>query len=313
VALQAHNGERTVELARLAAPAEDVYAYHVWFGGLLAAAGRDAEAETELRRAVDFPNAGWDATAALAAHLAQHGRRSEAETVVETLKTKLPPRYAALPLAECYEAAGRLDQAEQSYTEALAKRPDDAATLVRVAAFDLRLNRAAAAETLLRRLLDSGRDASAADRAWARRELAMILAASGDGAKYDEASALLVPGPKAGAADRRARAFVLGARPEGRQEALRRLEAEAKAGPLPADEQFRLVQLCDAAGDWPQARDRIVGLLTRDKQNPEYLAYLIDGLFRHDQAEEAGPWVAKLEALEPGSERVKAFRSSPAE
>jgi tetratricopeptide (TPR) repeat protein len=309
IALQTRNGDRAVELARLAAPVDDAYPFHVWLGRLLTAAGRDPEGEAELRRAVAFPDAGWDATAALAAHLAQRGREHEAEAVVEELKTKLPPRYAALPLAECYEAAGRLDRAEQSYNEALAKRPDDGRALLRVAVFDLRLNRGAAAETVLRRLLKSGRDVSTADRNWARRELAMVLAASADGAKVEEASALLAPEAKASAADRRARAFVLSARPEGRAEALRLLEGEAKAGPLPADERFQLAQLYDAAGDWPNARDRMVGLLMQDKQNPEYLAYMIEGLLRHDQAGEAGPWVGRLETLEPGSERVKAFRS----
>ncbi|GEM_PF-2868542 len=309
IALQTHNSDRAVELAQLSAPVEDVYPYHVWLGRLLTAAGQDAEGESELRRAVAFPEAGWDATAALATYLAQHGRKPEAEAVVEELKTKLPPRYAALPLAECYEGAGRLDRAEQSYNEALAKRPDDGATLLRVAAFDLRLNRGAAAETVLRRLLKSGREVSSADRAWAQRELAMALASNGDDSKVEEASSLLVTEVKASAADRRARAFVRGARPEGRAEAIHLLEEEAKAAPLPADEQFRLVQFYDAAGDWTQARDRMVGLLTQDKQNPEYLAYLIDGLLRHDQSEEAGPWVARLETLEPGAERVKAFRS----
>jgi len=101
----------------------------------------------------------------------------------------------------------------------------------------------------------------------------------------------------------------MSARPEDRAEALRRLEGETKAAPPPPDEQFRLVQLYDATGDWPQARDRLVGLLTQDKLNPEYLAYLIDGLLRHDQAEEAGPWIARLETLEPATPRVKTFRS----
>ena len=245
----------------------------------------------------------------MAAYLAQHNRQAEAEAVVEALRAKLPPRYAALPLAQCYEAAGRLDRAESLYHEALTKRPDDGPTLLRVAAFDLRLNRGRRRNPVLRRILATGRDVSAPDQAWARRELAMVLAASGDGAKIKQASALLVPEAKASAADRRARAFVLAARPEGRAEALRQLEEEAKAAPLPADEQFRLVQLYDAAGDWPQARDRMVGLLTQDKQNPEYLAYLIDGLLRHDQAEEAAPWIARLATLEPATERLKAFRS----
>ena len=55
VALQTHNGERAMELARLAAPAVDGYAYHVWLGRILAAASRPEEAEDELRRAVIFP------------------------------------------------------------------------------------------------------------------------------------------------------------------------------------------------------------------------------------------------------------------
>jgi tetratricopeptide (TPR) repeat protein len=309
IAMQTHDSERAVELARLGAPVEDAYPYHVWLGRLLTAAGRDAEGESELRRAAAFPDAGWDATAALAAHLTQHGRKADAEGAIEQLRVKLPPRYAALQLAQCFEAAGRLDRAEQSYNEALTKRPDDGAALLRVAAFDLRLNRQVAAESVLRRLLNSGRDVSAADRNWGRRELAMVLAASGANAKYEEALTLLAPALNASAADRRARAFVAGARPEGRAEALRRLEEEVKAGRLPADEQFRLVQLCDAAGDWPQARDRLVGLLTQDQQNPEYLAYLIDGLLRQDQAAEAGPWIARLETLEPATERAKSFRS----
>ena len=309
IAVQTHNGDRAVELARLAAPVEDAYPYHLWLGRLLTTVGRDAEGEAELRRAVAFADAGWDATAALAAHLAQQDRKADAEAVVEELRAKLPPRYAALPLAQCYEAAGRLDRAEALYNEALAKRPDDGAALLRVAAFDIRLNRQAAAETGLRRLCKSSRDLSAADRAWAQRELAMVLAESGDGAKVEEAKTLLVPEVKANAADRRARAFVSGARPENRAEALHQLEEEAKATPLPNDEQFRLVQFYDAAGDWPQARDRMIGLLTRDKRNPEYLAYLIDGLLRNSQADEAGPWLARLETLEPATERVKAFRS----
>ncbi len=128
----------------------------------------------------------------------------------------------------------------------------------------------------------------------------MVLAADGDDGKYAEAKALLDAGPgepgrvsarSDDAADRRARAFVLGARPEGRAEALRRLEEERKAGPLPPDEEFRLAQLYDADGRWPEARERLGSLITVDKQNPEYLAYLIDGLLRHDQAEEAGAWI----------------------
>ncbi len=307
-ALQAHNGERAVELARLAAPVADVYTYHAWLGRILAAAGRPDEAEAELRRAAHFTNAGWDATQALASLLAGQGRMRDAETAVEELKASLPERYAALPLAVCYEAAGRLDLAGRYYDEELALRPDDARTLVRAAALHVRLNQPARAETVLRRLLDSGKDASTADLAWVRRELEMLLAADGDDAKYAEATTLLSAPSDAGP-ESRSRAFVLGARSSGRAEAIRRLEEERKTGPLPPDEEFRLVQLYEADGQWPAASDRLASLITVDKQNPEYLAHLVEGLLLHDQAEEAGPWVERLETLEPGSERVKTFRA----
>ncbi len=299
-------------MARLAAPTDDTYTYHVWLGELLTAAGRPADGEDELRRAAAFPGAGWDATAALAAYLAGRGRGLEAEDAVEDMRAKLPERYAALPLARCYEAADRLELAERYYGEAVNRRPDDGATLIAAATFHLRLKHAARAEPLLRRLLGSGVEAAAADLEWARRELAMLLADDGDDAKYEEAGRLLGAGPKPGedaAAFRRARAFVSGARPEGREAALRRLGEESKTEPLPADEQFRLARMYDAAGAWPQARERLVGALTSDRRNPEYLATLIDGLLRHDAADEAGPWIARLEGLEPGSSRVTEFRA----
>ena len=167
----------------------------------------------------------------------------------------MPERYAALPLARCYEAAGRLELAERYFGEAVSRRPDDGATLIAAATFHLRLNHAGRAEPLLRRLLGSGTEASAADLAWAHRELAMVMAADGDYAKVEEAAAVLgaEPGPgEDAAAFRRARAFVLGARPGGREAALRRLEEEGKIEALPADERFRLARMYDAAGAWPE-------------------------------------------------------------
>ena len=169
VALQTHNCERAVELARLAAPDEDTYTFHIWLGRILTAAGHVPEGEDELRRAVQFPNAGWDATAALAAHLVEQNQAGEAEAAIEALKADLPARYAALPLAACYEAADRLDLAEQYYGKAVQKGPEEGKTLMAAATFHLRLDHATQAEALLRRLLQSGQDVLASDLAWARR------------------------------------------------------------------------------------------------------------------------------------------------
>jgi tetratricopeptide (TPR) repeat protein len=309
-ALRTGANARAVELARLAAPTgADDAVYRVWLGGVLDAAGRSDDAEAELRAAVRLAGGDWEATAALANHLALLGRGREADEAIEALKDQLPPRYAALPLARCYEAEGRFDRAAEYYRGALERRPSDATTLRRAAAFELRRDRPAAAEPLLRRLLAPGVEAAPDDAAWARRRLAMVLAADGDDRKFAEAKEL-VADERDDAAGRRVRAFVEASRPDGRRAALRTLEESAKEAPPDAEESLRLARLYDEAGDWPAAQSRLHELVTADKLNPEYLAVYVAALLRHGERDAARPWVERLDGLEPGSARVKEFRAA---
>src|SRR5207302_9940268 len=102
---------------------------------------------------------------------------------------------------------------------------------------------------LLRKLLDPALAAPEEMTAWARRRLAMELAAAGGEPGYREAVELVGgPGKTGGSlAERRARALVLATRPPGRREALRLLEDSLAQGPLAAEEQLRLARLHDAA------------------------------------------------------------------
>jgi tetratricopeptide (TPR) repeat protein len=310
VALRLRNTDRTVELARLAAPPDgDDPRRHVWFGQVLTLAGRHAEAEEALRRAVRLGGDLPETWLALIAHLARTDRAADAEEAIAAMRRQLPAGEVSLALAVCAEALGRVDAADSSYRAALAQRPDDGAILQRAASFYLRLDRAAQAEPLLRRMLTAGLPLG--NQVWARRQLALLLAFAGGEERRREAAELLDQNQRAGGdgvAYRRARAFLDGTRPEERRAALRRLEDSARAQPFTADELFRLVQLYEADGDVAAARERMLDLLAADPRNPEHLAHHIAGLLRRGKTREARPWVDRLDRLEPGSPRVQGFR-----
>ena len=73
-------------------------------------------------------------------------------------------------------------------------------------------------------------------------------------------------------------------------------------------EQLRLAQIFDAEGNWAAAKTILLGLIQADKDNPSTVAVLIDGTARSRHHAEASTWIAQLDKLEPGSERVTNFR-----
>jgi tetratricopeptide (TPR) repeat protein len=184
--------------------------------------------------------------------------------------------------------------------------PEDGLALQRAASFFVRLDRPAEAVPLLRRLLEPGTAVPDANRAWARRQLALALADGGDERRLAEALALVQADPEAG----RVRDFVAAARPADRAEALRRLEASLASPPPTAEERFRLAKLYEAAGAADNAREASLEALTQDMHNPTYLAHHVELLLRAGRADEARPWLVRLEKLEPDSARVKSLRKA---
>jgi tetratricopeptide (TPR) repeat protein len=307
VAVRIHNSARAGQMARRAVPADSRdFRDQVWLGQVLALAGDTAEAEAALRRAVLLGPEEPEAWLALVAYLARAGADADAATALAEARRQLPAELVPLTAAIVHETLGRIDDAEKEFQEALKRTPDDGLVLQRAASFFVRLDRPAQAVPLLRRLIASGTDVPDANRAWARRQLALALAYDGDEQHHAEALALV----QADAAAGRVRDFVAAARPAGRAAALRRLEASLAALPPTADERFRLARLYEAAGDADKAREHSLEALTQDMHNPTYLAHHIELLLRAGRADEARPWLARLEKLEPGSARVKAFRSA---
>ncbi len=311
VALAVGQADRAVNIARrVVAPESRDYRGQLWLAHILEAAGRSAEAERTLRDAVRQSGATPETWLALVRFLAAARQPARVEEVMQDLQRHLNPEEVPLTLALCEEAVGRPERAVGQYQAALAARSEDASILEKAAGFYLRTAAVDKAEPLLRRLLES---ALATDEqlAWARRQLAFLLAARGAEPAYREALALVEQNltDRGGSAkDRRAKARVLAARPEQRRAALALLESSLAAEPLTPEDQRLLADLYEAAGDRAKAREQWLDLLGVVGQNPEYLAFYIQTLLRWEEAGEARRWFARLEAAEPQSPRSLAIK-----
>jgi tetratricopeptide (TPR) repeat protein len=218
-----------------------------------------------------------------------------------------------LVLAPYHELTGNLKEAEKEYKAALTARPDDLALLNYVSGYYLRSGRLIEAEAVLRRILDPRLKASEADLVSARRglALAMALSPSSDTTHFQEALRLLEEnlqrnGPNA--EDLRAKGSVLATRPNHRREAIRLFEELLGRKALPADEQFLLAQLYAEDNEWQKARERLLLLLSQDRDNPRYLAYYACALVRHGEVDEAETWLRRLERLESTTLRTVEVR-----
>jgi tetratricopeptide (TPR) repeat protein len=313
VSLQNQDPARAVQLALQTVDADSKdYRDYLWLGRVLAAAGRPtAEAEKQLRRAVELAADVPETWLALVQYLAGANLKEEADKVIDQARSRLPKDKAALALAQCYEASGRKDKADSEYHAALSAQPDAVPVLRAAASYYVRAGRGADAQTLLRRILDRKDQTSDGDRAWARRQLAMLLANRGEcrqalalvGLSFDQKGQVLAnqpPGEAEMVEELRTRAEVLAVfnSRSARAKAIASLEELARRQALSPEDQILLAQLLEMDGSWPKARTQIRNLVTSQNQNPRYLAYFVGCLLRHHELDDAGRWIDQLEHLE---------------
>jgi predicted Zn-dependent protease len=309
VAVRLHDYPRAVELARRAVPGETRdYRDQVWLGRLLAAAGQAREAEDVLRRCAGKSAGLAEPWIALAELLARNGQWPRAAEVAAEVNNSVAPQRRPAALARVYEAIDRCDLAEKQYQDTTRSAPDDFLLLRQAAAFHLRQDQPALAELYLRRLLERRVAAPEEHVIWARRQLALLLAAEKAAPRRDEALALIDRNlrrqPEA-LADVRARALVLASRPDRRREGLRKFEATLKDRPAAPDELLLLAEVYEADGDPGKARGQRVSLLALDGRNPQYLARHVRGLLRRGHTGEAAVYLAELERVQPRAARTR--------
>jgi len=302
--------EQTLELARKAVPADTTDPREqLWLGQILTALNQNAEAEKILRRATaqagDMPEV-WVSLVSL---LARTGQKEAAEAAIAQAQQKLPEKQAPLALAVCWEALDRHDKASGYFKAALAAQPNDANVLRAVATYHLRAGQPGQALPSLRKLAASGPESG---KPWARRTLALTLAATGDYRQFREAVGLVeenLKQPGAAAEDHRARALVLAAQPSRRRDSIRALEESFAKLPASADERFLLARLYDAEQNWSKARAELLNLVSVSRPSPLHLAYYVDALLRRQETREAAHWLHKLEKLEADSWQTTQLRA----
>jgi Flp pilus assembly protein TadD len=265
--------------------------------------------ERLVERSPDLAD-GW---VALVRQLVKAGQRDRAEDALVKAQKKLSAagELWQLPVAECYEALGKVAVAERHYRLALRAVPDSPIVLRPLAHFYLVNDQPEEALPLLRALIhspNSGREHAA----WARRMAASIpfrLLTLGRPLPKppDEAELLQLLGSDADTSeDRRARALIKAAHPGRAGEALTLFQQTLSAQvPLTAEEQLRLAQLYDLAGDPNQADELMNKLLNSPGVTGQVIAAQVRRLLGRGDNGEARQWLNQLRKREPDSRRTR--------
>jgi tetratricopeptide (TPR) repeat protein len=315
VSLQENDRASALAQAKKAIPADSRdYRDRLWLGQILWAGGEPAQAESELRKAVELGGAAPDAWIALVQYLARTGKKEQARAAIEQARQRLAPESAPLVLAHCYEEVGDVERARANLKAALVAHPGDLAILRAAASFAMATGATTDAEADLRTII--GLKSKAPDDAdWARRLLAVLLASSGKRRQSVEAFQLLglaeegetyLPRDDAAVEEIRSQAKVLALRDnrDARRAAIRGFEAIVDREAPSADDLYLLARLYESDGNWTKAKVQMRSLLATDGDNPLFLAHDALLLLRQGSVDGAQARLDTLERREP-----RAFRT----
>ncbi len=204
-----------------------------------------------------------------------------------------------------YQLAGNLQEAEKTYDAALKAKPDRFPIRRLAVETKLRTRRASQARSLLKEFLASSAAANQpANVVWARRTLALSLAAAGTYPDYAQALELIernLRSPSASDADRRAKAMIQASfpTPESRNQALKTLNGLAeRPNVLSLDDRIVMARLLHARGEWVKSSQVFRDVVARSK-DPRHLAAYIDALLGERELAAANDWLRRLESLAP--------------
>jgi len=274
----------------------------LWFGQLLARAGKTDRAAEVLQQAVEAdPSQPSVWMALFSSQLAAGQNRSAEQTLAKGGEAIAAPQ-GQMFLAQGYELLGRINDAEQSLREAVAAAPDSPAAARSLAGFLVRRGRlGAACESLEAIIAATGSDpARSQTRQWARRTLADIRAQSGNYRDAELAVALLNENTddkgRLPAEDLAIQEAILAARPEpdSWRRALNILDTIASMQPLSTAQRIQKAQLLEKLGRWNESRDELLSIASAPNTPPAFQALLIESLLRHKELGAARIWLNTL-------------------
>ena len=292
--------QRAADIARkMVAAAPGDFQERIWLVQILLSSGRQADAETEIRRAVELSKTDPDRWITLVQFMIITKQLEKARKAIKDAEVVMPPDQAPLALAQCCEMMGRAyersddgamkewyAEAGEWYEKAKTAHPDDFSIVRRLTNFYVQTKQIVKAEAQLNAILKEGAKPQNAERiAWARRTLALAL--STDRQRVGDALLLLeergqtakgAPGQRTAfedPEDLRVLARVLDAQQttEHRKRAIETLESLVGTNLANADDRFLLARLYEISGDWPraQAEYRELNLRTKNTRDMEAL------------------------------------------
>ncbi len=306
VSMRLEDYGRAIDLARQAAGSSQNYEDHVWYAQVLAVAGQHKEAEASFRRAVALKPEAVEPHIGLIRFLSQSRQAEEAEAALDDAQKNFTGDDALIKTAQCFEAAGRIAEAQKQYAAASQQRPKDLNVARQAAEFFLQHGKTRQAENELRKLVAIDDPAEQTLVRWGRRNLALALASQKSPEHIKESLALVelnLKEDKASQPDLRAKAVVLSAdgTAEARIAAIALLEPlVAKSGSAAPRDQFLLARLYLANADWPKASKQMRSILASNAADARYIAAYVDALLTRNELNEADLWIKELERHDPG-------------
>lgn len=280
-----------------------------WLGDCYLAAGLKAEALDCFNQATVAKNAGPDDWLRLAVRTAEAGSPEAGARVLQAARAKMPPAVFFAAAA----AFGESKAAPKDWAPAFEKPAER--RLFAQARLAVKLSRYQRGESiaLLDSFLDSKPEAKA-DQAWARRNLAMLLAVRGGADDRRKAMDLLMKDDDAGetADDKRSTAAVLTAlsrhldNPERKTVIDRSIKVLAdlvNETRSPRDA-FLLAQVYRASNNRDASKDVLNKLLAADPKNLDYLVMGLEEVTEQGDFMSAEPFAQNLLAYHPGEYRA---------
>lgn len=310
----------------------DDYGEHLWLGRILSVAARRAkaqknkkqadefvaEAEKSLRRAIELKSDIAETWVALVEFLGSVDKTGDAMEAISQAQRKIPADKAPLALAQCYEVIEKNDKALEQYTLALAATPDDPAVIRSVVNFYQQIGKTTEAEAQLQRIIDEKVKVDDANMAWARRQMAVIIAAKGGMKNMEMARALIeknLAASQNSTDDLRLKAKLdaFDPRRSRQDEAVEILSNMLKGQQATPEDRFNLAMLYlslekqtnarIAHGEseenkdksaWLQASTILRNLILSQENEPRYLAIYATALLEHGEISGAELYLNKL-------------------
>ena len=281
----------------------------LWYGRLLARAGRKEEAEFAFLRGVGLGPLIPETWGSLIEQLVADGKKDEALERLRLAQMVLPEDLVPLVSAHTYDLLDDQPRACENYFAAAELYPADFGVVSQVAGFLVKTRQSHGARRYLTQLLELGGN----HPVWRpylsgpRRALAEIIASESYLYRdQEQALALLEENALDGdlsIEDRRVKAKILAGRGlyRAQLQAIELLEEIRKETlRLAPDDQLRLAELYDKTGRWKDGRAQMQAMVEGNPGERRYLTIYLQTLLQHDEPPQSIRfWLEKLQKLAP--------------